>query len=110
MSEKTARRARTNGHNALEKLPSIDDLLGVSELAQADAEGLLNMAANKRGIEEMMKDEKLALSDPIPNRRPERTFREQLKLIEDAYARKWKRIDEAGHRANVLEILEQRER
>lgn len=91
---------------AAEKLPDINTILGVGEKAQQDAEALLNMAFNYRRLQEMQKDEGLKDSDLIPG--TERTFASQLKTLKQAYAARWKRINEEGHRANVEEVLASR--
>lgn len=92
-----------------QNLPSIDDLLGVTEKAQQDADTLLGMAINKRRLEQLMQDEGLKPSDPIPgqmsNGSAPKTFAEHIANIKRAYTEKWKRIEAEGHRANVEELL-----
>jgi hypothetical protein len=105
-SQSRAKR-RTTAKDAAEKLPSIDDLLGVSAKAEEEALALQSMSRNLRRLRGLRHDEGLKETDVIPNANPRRTFKEQEAIINRAYRERWKRIEAEGIRANVQAKLDE---
>lgn len=121
MSQKTARQSRQPDSNgsALEKLPDLEDFLGLEEKAQMDADRIKHMARSLRAINRVQALEEKADTEAIPGAAPEddgdvefggqyfRSFRKQRQLLNRSYKILWDLIEEDGYRANVQRILDQ---
>jgi hypothetical protein len=117
----TATRTRTgqNGRpDAIETVPTIDELLGVDDKARIDAGKFRMMAQNRRDLKRNMLIEGVAEDEPVPGSPPRkdgayadedgttyRTCAQQLKLIDEAWKRLWDAVERDGYRASVLAIL-----
>jgi hypothetical protein len=112
MSQSTARKSRratSNGNgSAIEKLPDLEDFLGLDDKAAIDADKILGMARSMRNLDRTQIAEDLKGSDVIPGINPEqRTFDQQRKLIRKAYGLLVEQVKADGYWALVEAKLNQ---
>jgi hypothetical protein len=104
---------------SIEKLPGLEEYLGVDEKASLDVERIKRMALSLRNLNRDQTTEDKKDSDMIPGVPPMddgekevggqkfRTFGQQRKIINAAYERLWDQIEEEGYRASVEQQLNQ---